>query len=205
MQLCRLQNNIKNGGLRWVPVLKGGSDLLKITGSIPELYDEVSWTFIPPRDFNIQIEHSLISLSKWESKWCKPFLSKTPKTLEESIDYIKCMTITQNVDDDVYTYISDENIALINGYIDLPMTATTFPKESGPPNRDIVTSELIYYWMVSMNIPFECQKWHLNKLLTLIKVCSIKNSTPKKSSRREIMSRNAAINAARRQALNTKG
>lgn len=135
----------------------------------------------------------------------KPFLVKDPKTVAETIDYIKCMTITQNVDPLVYNSLTNENIEEINHYIDLPMTATTFREDNSPKSREIVTSELIYYWMISLNIPMECQKWHLNRLLTLIRVCNVKNSPPKKMSRRELANRNAALNAARRKKLNSKG
>ncbi len=115
------------------------------------------------------------------------------------------MTITQNVNDNVYNSLTSKNIDEINKYIDAPMTATTFSDNTNSRSREIVTSELIYYWMISLNIPMECQKWHLNRLLTLIRVCNVKNTPPKKMSRREIMSRNAALNAARRKKLNSKG
>ena len=115
------------------------------------------------------------------------------------------MTITQNVDDDVYNRLTRSNIEKINEYISAPMTATTFYEEQTNGKKETVTSELIYYWMISFNIPMECQKWHLNKLLTLIRVCSIKNSPPKKMSRRDAASRYASLNAARRSKLNTKG
>ena len=157
------------------------------------------------KEQTLQLEHSLISLSKWESKWCKSFLSHPEKTYEETIDYIKCMTLTQNVDPDIYYNLTDENVRQINEYIDAPMTATVFPKQQGKRNRDVITSELIYYWMIALNIPFECQKWHLNRLLTLIRVCEVKNQPPKKMSKRDIMSRNAAINAANRKRFNSKG
>jgi hypothetical protein len=115
------------------------------------------------------------------------------------------MTITQNVDPNVYNRLSNENITTINNYIDAPMTATTFSNTNTSKSREIITSELIYYWMISLNIPMECQKWHLNRLLTLIRVCNVKNTPPKKMSGKEIMSRNAALNAARRKKLNSKG
>lgn len=154
----------------------------------------------------LSLEHSLISLSKWESKWCKPFISTKDKTKEEIIDYIKCMTLNQNVADDVYNRLSFENIKQINEYINAPMTATRFFNDKNvKTSREQITSEIIYYWMITLNIPFECQKWHLNRLLTLIRVCNIKNQPPKKMSRREILSRNAALNAARRKQFNTKG
>ena len=180
--------------------------MLQIVIPGQEFWDEQKQEFINTKEQVLQLEHSLISLSKWESKWCKVFLSKQEKTQEETIDYIKCMTITPNVDPEVYNHLTRENIKEIEDYIAAPMTATYFSLDNaGKSSREQVTSELIYYWMIALNIPFECQKWHLNRLLTLIKVCNIKNQPPKKMSKREIMSRNAALNAARRQQLNTKG
>ena len=180
--------------------------MLQIVIPAIELWDEETQEFIQVKEQTLQLEHSLVSLSKWESKWNKAFLGKQPKSVEETLDYIKCMTLTKNVDPNIYKWISNENIQKINKYIDAPMTATTFMEDpSNKRNNEIVTSELIYYWMVTLNIPFECQKWHLNRLLTLIRVCNVKNTPPKKRSRREIMSRNAALNAARKKKLNTKG
>jgi len=180
--------------------------MLQITIPAVELWDERKQEFVITKEQTLQLEHSLVSISKWESKWCKPFLSKQEKTSEETLDYIKCMTITQNVDPEVYNYLTIGNINEINEYIETPMTATYFSDEkTNKTSREQVTAELIYYWMIALNIPFECQNWHLNRLLTLIKVCSIKNQPPKKRSRKEIMSRNAALNAARRKQLNTKG
>lgn len=181
--------------------------MLQITVPVsPEGWDEKKQEFIEPKVQILQLEHSLISLSKWESKWCKPFLSSKEKTSEETMDYIKCMTITQNVDPDVYNHLTAKNIEDINNYIYAPMTATTFSEDrNGKSNREIITSELVYYWMVALQIPFECQKWHLNRLLTLIRVCNVKNQPPKKMSKRDVMSRNAALNAARRKQLNTNG
>lgn len=180
--------------------------MLQITIPETEQWDGVKEEFSIAKEQTLQLEHSLISLSKWESKWCKSFFSKEKKTYEETIDYIKCMTLTQNVNPEVYNRLTMANVDQINTYIEAPMTATCFyddKKNSG--SREQITSELIYYWMIALNIPFECQKWHLNRLLTLIKVCNIKNQPPKKRSRREIMSRNAALNAARRKQLNTMG
>lgn len=180
--------------------------MLQITIPSVEQWDERTEEFVYTKEITLQLEHSLVSLSKWESKWCKAFLSKKEKTNEEVIDYVKCMTLTKNVDSTVYQNLTSENIEMIRQYIDAPMTATTFFEDkSGSGNNEIVTSELVYYWMIAANIPFECQKWHLNRLLTLIRVCNIKNSPPKKRSKREIMSRNAALNAARRKQLNSKG
>ena len=169
-----------------------------------EMYNESTNEFIYSKETTLTLEHSLVSLSKWESRWNKPFLSKEDKTIEETIDYIKCMTITQNVNPDVYNRLTNDNIKAINDYIEASMTATTF-SDNGHPSREIVTSELIYYWMISLNIPMECQKWHLNRLLTLIRVCNVKNTPPRKMSRREIMNRNAALNAARRKKYNSTG
>ena len=181
--------------------------MLQITIPSRELWDESTNEFIITKEQILQLEHSLISISKWESKWQKAFLTKQEKTHEETIDYIKCMTLNQNVDPNVYNYLTNDNIRQINAYIDSPMTATYFSEEKGGRGGrgEQITSELIYYWMIALQIPFECQKWHLNRLLTLVRVCNIKNQPPKKRSRREIMSRNAALNAARRKQLNTKG
>ncbi len=184
--------------------------MLSITIPAPmsESWDEEREEFVyctSGKAYELQLEHSLVSISKWESKWCKSFLS-SEKSSEEFLDYIKCMTLTPHVPDDVYDRLTTENVNAISEYVNAPMTATTF-SENGPkkPSREIITSELIYYWMVALNIPFECQKWHIKRLLTLIRVCEIKNSPPKKQSKREIMSRNAALNAARRKHLNSKG
>lgn len=172
----------------------------------PEGWDERKQEFVDAKTQTLQLEHSLVSLSKWESKWQKPFFSKKEMSAEETLDYIKCMTLTKNVDPDVYDRLTRENVKSVIDYINSPMTATTFGKDDkGPNNREIITSELIYYWMIASNIPFECQKWHLNRLITLIRVCSIKNTPPKKRSKRDIMSRNAALNASRRKQMNTKG
>lgn len=171
-----------------------------------EEWNETTQEFVYTKGQTLQLEHSLVSISKWEAKWCKPFLSKEQKTYEETIDYIRCMTLTQNVDPNIYSLLSRENVDKVNKYIDAPMTATKIPdNSSGPKSRETITSELIYYWMISYQIPFECQKWHLNRLLTLIRVCGYKNAPAKKHSKRDLMSRNAALNAARRQQLNTKG
>jgi hypothetical protein len=181
--------------------------MLRITVPLgPEGWDEQKQEFIEPKVQVLQLEHSLVSLSKWESKWCKPFFSKTTKTTEETLDYIKCMTVTQNVNPDVYNHLTQSNIEEIHNYIEAPMTATTFLEDKNSKhNRETITAELIYYWMISLQIPPEYQKWHLNKLLTLIRVCNIKNAPPRKMSKREIMSRNAQLNAARRQQLKSKG
>ena len=154
----------------------------------------------------MKLEHSLLSISKWESKWKKPFISKEQKTQEEALDYIRCMTITPNVDPHLYRYIPADIFKQIEAYIDDPMTATWInSNEKKRPNNQIITSELIYYWMVSYRIPMECEKWHLNRLLMLIQVCDEKNKPEKKMSRREILSRNSALNAARRAKLHSKG
>lgn len=179
--------------------------MLTITIPSQELFNDETQEFVSIKGCTLQLEHSLVSLSKWESKWNKPFLSREKKSIAETLDYIRCMTITQNINPEIYNFLTDKNIDDINNYIDAPMTATTFSDNGSKNNREIVTSELIYYWMISLNVPMECQKWHLNRLLTLIRVCNVKNTPPKKMSRKEIMSRNAALNAARRKKLNSKG
>lgn len=180
--------------------------MLQITIPSVELFDERKQEFVYVKGQTLKLEHSLVSISKWESKWCKAFLSKTEKSFDETIDYIKCMTITQNVDPEIYKYLTQENIKQVNEYISAPMTATTFaPDKSGTGGRETITSELIYYWMIALNIPSKYETWHLNRLLTLIRICNIKNTPPKKRSKRDIMSRNAALNAARRAQMGTNG
>lgn len=179
--------------------------MLEITVPGIELYNENTNEFIYHEDKRIQLEHSLVSISKWESTWCKPFLSGKDKTAEEVLDYVKCMTITEGITDDIYSRLTQDNFTMINDYIGKPMTATTFPAEQNKASREIITSEIIYYWMVSFNIPFECQYWHLNRLLTLVRVCNVKNNPPKKMSRNEVLNRNKALNEARRKQFNTRG
>ena len=170
-----------------------------------ELYNEETNEFTCYDDVKLDLEHSLVSISKWESKWCKPFLDGKDKTLDEIVDYVRCMTISDNIESDVYDRLTEENLVVINEYIGRPMTATTFNNEKKSTGREIITSEIIYYWMVSFNIPFECQYWHLNRLLTLIKVCNVKNNPPKKMSQKEILARNKALNDARKKELGTRG
>lgn len=173
----------------------------------PEGWDEEKQEFVEPKFQTLCLEHSLISISKWESKWCKSFINTKQMTDEETLDYVKCMTITQNVNKEVYAHLTRENLISITKYIEAPMTATTVKSTStkGKQANEIVTSELIYHWMIALNIPFECQKWHLNRLLMLIRVCSAKNQPDKNMSTKDIMSRNKALNAARRKQLNSRG
>ena len=179
--------------------------MLQITIPAFEYFNDETQSFHQVKDTVLRMEHSLISISKWESRWNKPFIS-SKKNVEETIDYARCMTITQNVDPAVYFALTDEHVKTINEYIDLPMTATTFTDEQNKKfNREIITAEIIYYWMIALQIPSEYRTWHLNQLITLIRVCNIKNSPPKKMSAKERASHNRALNAARRQALNSKG
>ena len=171
-----------------------------------EGWDEEKEEFVEAKIQILQLEHSLVSLSKWESKWCKPFFSKTPKTSEEILDYVKFMTLNKHIDPSTYDRLTDENVENIKKYIDAPMTATTVVEDSnGKKSREIITAEVIYYWMIALQIPFECQKWHLNRLITLIKVCSVKNNPGKKRNKRDTASRYAAMNAARKKQMNTRG
>jgi hypothetical protein len=170
-----------------------------------ELYDERTERFITVNGRELQLEHSLVSISKWESKWKKPFLSGEAKSREETIDYIRCMTISQNVDPNVFLGLSEANIDAVNRYIDDPMTATTFKNSQKKPNRQIITSEIIYYWMISLEIPMECQKWHLNRLLTLIRVCDEKNQPGRKKSRKDVIAENRALNQMRRARTGSRG
>jgi hypothetical protein len=179
-----------------------------ITVTIPaaEYFIPESNSFMVVHEQILQLEHSLVSLSKWESKWLKPFINKEPKTSEESLDYIRCMTLTQNVDPNVYKIIPKAIMDQVSAYIEAPMTATVFYSDNKDHSyREVITSEVIYYWMIAATIPMECQKWHLNRLIALIKICGIKNSPQKKMTQKELMARNRDLNAARKKALNTKG
>ena len=180
--------------------------MLNISIPATELWDEKNEEFIYVKEQSLQLEHSLVSISKWESKHCKPYLSTREKTDEETLDYIRCMTLTQNVKPIVYKCLSQKNMKEILDYIDAPMTATTFSESDAKRGGgELVTSEIIYYWMIAFGIPFECRKWHLNRLLTLIKVCSIKSKSPRRMSRRDIAKQNTAINALRKKRYGTRG
>ena len=180
--------------------------MLEITIPAIDLYDETREEFVKAKEQTLRLEHSLVSLSKWEAKWHKPFLGREEKTDEESLDYFRCMTITQNVDPLVYFGITKENIKAINAYLEDPMTATTLKKlPGGKGSREIATSEVIYYWMFSLDIPIECEKWNLNRLFTQIEVCNRKNAPAKKMSKKDEYSQRAALNASRKQQLGTRG
>lgn len=181
--------------------------MLSITIPATEQFDEIRGEFVNTKEHTLQLEHSLVSISKWESKWHKSFINTKDKTNEETIDYIKCMTLNKNIPDEVYTCLTQKNVDDINRYIEDPMTATTFSDDkNSPKSREILTSELIYYYMIASGIPIdECQKWHINRLLTLIRVCNIKSQPAKKLGKKELMRRNAAINEARKKQLNSKG
>jgi hypothetical protein len=180
--------------------------MLRITIPATEFYDELTNEFIAPKEQTLQLEHSLISISKWESKWKKPFLSKEPRTPEEDLDYVRCMTITPNADPLVYNAITPDIYAKIKEYMEDKMTATRIKETGGPKgNQDMVTAEILYFKMIDLHIPFECEKWHLNKLLTLIRVCEDKTGPQKKMSKREVMASYREANAIRRQRLHSKG
>lgn len=171
-----------------------------------EIYDEDKEEFRLIKGTTLRLEHSLVSISKWESRWKIPFLTKEQKSLEQTIDYVRCMTMNQNVDPMLYAGITNKHVEKINEYISDNRTATTFNDTHLPRGRsEIITSELIYFWMAQFNIPMECQRWHLSRLLTLIRIASIKNSPEKKMSRRAILSQNRSLNAARRKAHKTRG
>ena len=179
---------------------------IKITIPPIEVYDEVKNEFIEFKEQTISFEHSLVSLSKWEAKWHKPFLDNAKKiTAEELQDYVKCMTLTQNVDERIYKYLPESVLTQLVAYMEDPMTATWFSKQRSGPNRQIITAEIIYYWMIQLNIPFECRKWHLNSLLTLIRVCNERNKPPKKMTRNEQLAQQKSLNAARRAAMHSRG
>ena len=178
-----------------------------ITVPEQEFFNSQTNEFYTIKSATFKIEHSLVAIAKWESKWHVSFLDeKVEKTNEMMIDYIKCMTISQNVNPEVYDHLPPSVIAEINDYIGDPMTATIFNDRNKGVNRgEFVTNELIYYWMIAQNIPLECEKWHLNRLMTLIRVCSEKNAPSKKMNKRDILNRNRALNEARKKASGSRG
>lgn len=181
--------------------------MLTIKVGATDVYDESSETFRADGGFELQLEHSLVSLSKWESEFEKPFLSETEKTTEEALAYIRCMLLTPNPPGDFLAKLSKENLEEINAYLNQKMTATWF-SDATPQTRsrtETVTSELIYYWMSIFHIEWEAQYWHLNRLFTLIRICNVKQDKPKKMSRAEVATRQRELNARRRAELGTKG
>lgn len=174
-----------------------------------EGYDAESGFFQPHPETHLELEHSLYTISKWEARWHLPFLTDKPKTTEQILDYIRCMTMNEVSDPFCYYRLTDEDVAVVEKYIDDPMTATTFredPEKGRKPNPGkFTTSEEIYYMMTALNIPFECQHWHLARLLTLIRVCNIKQQPPKKMSKGAQAKQNRALNAARRKRYGTHG
>ena len=179
-----------------------------------EYYDETKQEFVYvkglQREQKLQLEHSLISLSKWEQIWHIPFLKTIEEeklTTEQTVSYIRCMTTNSNVDPAAYNYINNEIVIKVNKYISDPMSATViYNLRKSEGNKETITSELIYYWMLMAGIPFECEKWHLNRLIKLIQICSIKNDKEgNRMSNQEILSRNAALNAQRRAKMKSKG
>lgn len=180
--------------------------MLVIEVVLEEGFDEEKQKFVVAKSCVLELEHSLVSLSKWESIFEKPFLSETEKTPEEVFEYIQMMVVTPNTPPEVFYKLTTENVEEIRKYIDAKMTATTFNDQGVPKrNREVITAEIIYHWMIAAGVPFECQNWHLNRLLTLIRVINLKNAPPKKMGRREMLSQRQKLNAQRRQQYGTSG
>lgn len=185
--------------------------MLEIIVPGTEFYDENAdnglGAFVETKDHVLKLEHSLLSVSKWEAKWHKKYLDHGDKTQEEMLDYVRCMTINQ-VDPIVYRSLTQQNVLDIKNYIEDSMTATTFSNEDGKRNRHIPSSEELYYDMTALNIPFDpCEKWHLNRLMVLIRICSIKNAPPKKGRKNKgnTAKKWAAMNQERKARLGSSG
>lgn len=177
--------------------------MLKLVIPPSEIYNEETNEFTEIKGATLQLEHSLVSLSRWESITHKPFLQDRPPKTKEEIDlYIQCMTVTQNVDPEVYKCLTDKDREKVLKYIDDPMTATWFNEDKTRKgvgrSNELITSEYLYYMMVDMNIPPEYQKWHLNRLLTLIRIIALKSKGNKKMPKGDIGNQYAAMKAARR-------
>lgn len=183
--------------------------MLKIHIPDNEFFDNRTGEFLEIHGGDVVLEHSLLSLYRWESKWKKSFLYTMSKkgglSRDESIDYIRCMVVEGEIDPLAFYFIPEETMGRIQEYIDDPMTATTFGKSNEPPGREIITAEIIYWEMTVLGIPLEFEKRHLNHLFTLIKVCSIKNGPKEKMSKKEIYKRNRELNTARKKRMNSKG
>lgn len=179
--------------------------MLHLTIPLKQGFNEETNEFVILDGFEMEMEHSLVSLSKWESFYKKPFLGKESKTTEESLFYAQCMTLTPNLPPEIFQKFTDAEIEKINVYIKDPHSATTFGARNSRPSSETITSELIYYWMVAYNIPPEYQHWHLNRLLTLIRICNIKNRPAKKMTKSELAARNRELNAQRRAQYGTRG
>lgn len=179
--------------------------MLTLTIPARQYFDERTQRFVDTSEYVLELEHSLVSLSKWESKWEKPFLGKNEHTIEQTIDYIRCMTLNE-VSPEAYTLLDDALVREVVAYMEQKMTATFFNATSAnKPSNEIITAEIIYYWMVSSQVPFECQYWHLNRLMTLLRVISQKNNPGKKMSKAEVLARNRQLNAERRAQMKTSG
>ncbi len=170
-----------------------------------ELFNNETQEFSHLVHGSFDLEHSLVSLSKWESIHQKPFLSDGEKTTEEYLSYLRAMLLRPDVPEELLSRMTEENWAEINAYVNSPQTATIIRQRKKPGPKKIITSELIYSWMVGFNIPFECQHWHLNRLLTLIQVCGLNNSKPEKMSREEAIAEQRRLNAERKARLGTSG
>lgn len=178
--------------------------MLPITIPEMEFYDERKDEIFNSPEITISLEHSLLSLHKWEKIWHKPFLDKNQQmTMEQTLSYVRCMCITQSVPDECFISLMHHPKILekINAYIADPMTATTFSSYGKDSGSKVITAEIIYHQMIVNNIPFECQKWHLNSLLTLIHVCNVKNGSEDKLSKTETYERQRAIRAANREKM----
>lgn len=179
--------------------------MLEITIPRTEMFDDKAGKYYYVESETLSLEHSLIAISKWEAKWCKPFFGRGEKTQEQVIDYVKCMTVNKVKSPIIYECLSSTNFKQILEYIESKQSATWFQEDKHGGNKETITSELIYYWMIACNIPFECQKWHINRLLTLVRVCQLKQQDPKKMSQSEMIRQRAKLNAERKAKLRTHG
>lgn len=178
---------------------------LKLDIPQTELFDESTNKVYMCKPCSITLEHSLVSIHKWEQKYHRSFFSKGPKTRDELLDYIRFMTLTSNVDPLVYYSLKSYHFKDIDEYMNNPMTASTIVDTNQGKSRDVVTAELVYWWMIEFQIPYECRKWHIKTLMSLIRVCNAKSQKPKKMPKKAVMNQYSALNELRRQQMNSRG
>lgn len=179
-----------------------------------ELFDEETNTFLHPVGKKLHLEHSLLSISKWEAEWEIPFLN-TDKTSEQSLSYIKCCVLDDDFDELLLNTLSDKNILDFNAYLSKGMTAKKIidlrsslsqkRKSRRPASQKALTSEDIYYSMIQFHVWKECEEWPLQRLLSLLQLCSLKSNSTGEMSKSDQAKFYREENARRKAKYHTNG